>query len=394
MAVKGIFTSDAGGLGERPEGFSSVILREGRGYGAPMFALSSGMANTNCDNTMVTWHEEGMMQSRVVITAVPVATGSTMIVEDSSWFTENTVFMVESTGEYLLVLGITGNAITVQRGLSGTAILPIIIGGDEQALQLIGNAFEEGSERPTGIAVSPYHRSNIVQIFRNAWDITGTAKAVNYRYGSRLEKNKGTAALRHAEAIERSLIWGKQHLGVVNNKPYRQMDGILSQFRTNFFAAPTGGLTRRAMTDFIERIFSKRIEGKPNERIFWCGNVAIRALQEIVYRYSEYNITYNEQAFGIDVQTFKTPFGDAKLLIHPLMNDSPVYSSQLYALHPGAMEMCWLRRTEHKDEGSNGQASDLRDAMSGVYTSELTCKYALEQTGGVMMGVEVDHYVA
>lgn len=393
MAVKGIFTSDAGGLAERPEALSSTILREGRGYGAPLFAISSGMPNTDCDQTMVSWHEEGIMNSRCAITAMPTPDGATIVVEDSSWFTENSIFMVESSGEYVLVLGITGNTITVQRGLAGTGVTPIVLGGDEEALQLIGNAFEEGSERPSSVATSPYPRTNITQIFRNAWDITGTAKASKYRFGSRVEKNKGTASLRHAEDIERSLIWGKQHVGVVNNKPFRQMDGVLSQLRTNFFASPGGGLTRRSLTDFIERIFSKRIEGQPNERVFWCGNVAIRALQEICYRYSEYQISLREKAWGIDVQTFVTPFGSATLMIHPLMNDSPVWSNQMYAFHPGAMEMCWLRRTEHKSEGGNGMASDLRDAEAGVFTSELTCKYMLEQTGGVMMDIEVDHYV-
>ena len=394
MAVKGIFTSDAGGLNERPDSFSSTILREGRGFGGPMFGISSGMANTTTDQTMVSWMEEGMRQSRAVITMVTNPTGSTLVLEDTTWFTENTVLMVESTGEYLLVLGITGNAITVQRGLGRTEIVPIVLGGDEVAVQLIGNAFEEGSERPTSIAYAPYPRSNITQIFRNAWDITGTAQAVNYRYGSRLTRNKSTAALAHAEAIERSLIWGKQAIGVVNNKPFRQMDGIISQLRTNFFAAPAGGLTRRVLTDFIERIFSKRIEGQPNERIFWSGPVAVRALTEIAYRYSDYQISQTDMAFGLNVTKFITNHGTATIMTHPLMMDSPVWSNQMYALHPGAMEMAWLRRTQHQGEDGNGKASDLRDAQAGVYTSELTTKYMLEQTAGVLMDIEIDHYVA
>ena len=392
MAVKGIFVSDAGALAERPEAFSSVILREARGYGVPLFALSSGMPNIDCDQTMVSWYEEGLLHSRTLITQIATPTGSTFVIDDASWVTENQVFMIEASGEYILVLGVTGNTLTVQRGIGGTAITPIVLGGDEVAIQLIGAAFEEGSERPTAIATSPYPRTNITQIFRHSWDITGTAKASKYRWGDRKPRNKATAANRHAEHIERSLIWGKRHVGVVNNKPYRQMDGLIAQLRTNFMISPAGGLTRRALTDFIERIFSKNIEGQPNERLFFCGNVSVRALQEIVYRYGDYQISLRENDFGIKVQKFVTPFGDASLMIHPLMNESPVWSNQIYAFHPGAIEMAWLRRTEHIGEGQNGQASDLRDAEAGVFTSELTTKYMLEQTGGVLMDIEVNHY--
>ena len=391
MAIKGIFTSDAGGLGERETALSSTILKAERGQRAMTFALSSGMMNTDTDQTAVTWYEEGLMHSRVAITNMVNPTGNAIGVQDASWMTENMVLLVEATGEYVFVLGITGNTLSVQRAIGGTPLTPIVLGGDEIALQLVGVSFEEGSERPIGVTTSPYPRSNITQIFRHAWDITGTAEAVTYRHGNRVERNKAVAGTAHAESIERSLIWGKMHHGVVNNKPQRMMDGIISQLRTNFTVAPPGGLTRRPLTDFIERVMSRNIEGQPNERLFFCGNTAVRALQEIAYSSSEYQISVSEQAFGINVQKFICPWGTISLLIHPLMNESPVWTNQIYALHPGAMEMSWLRRTSKSEEGTGGSASDLRDARSGTITSELTCKYKLEQTGGVLMDISVKH---
>lgn len=393
MAIKGIFTSDAGALGERPQSLSSTIYRESRGHGVPLFALSSGMETEDCDQTMVSWYEEGIMHSRVLITTIADPAANTFIVEDASWITENTIFLAENTGEHMIVLSITGNAVTVQRGIAGTGVQPINLGGGEFGIQMIGTAFEEGSERPTAVATSPYPRNNITEIQRNAWDITGTAQATTYRFGNRMSKNKGTAAMRHAEGMERSLIWGRLHNGVVNNKPHRQMNGMLAQLRSNFFVSPQGGLTRRALGDYVERLFSKNIEGMPNERITFTGNVAVRALNEIAFRYSEYNIETMETQFGIKISKFCTPFGDLTMMIHPMMNENPVWAKEMYSLHPGAMKLCWLRRTDHKGEDSNGSASDLRDAKSGVYTSELTCKYAIEQTGAVMSDIEVEHFV-
>lgn len=393
MAVKGIFVSDAGALMERPGELNSVVLKEARGGATPLFALSAGMSSSDTTDTSVTWYEEGIMHSRCLVTAINTPLGNQITVEDASWLTENMIMMVESTGEYLIVLGVSGDVLTVQRGIGGTAKDPIVVGGDDVALQLIGTAFEEASERPTGIATSPYPRTNICQIFRRAWDISGTAKAVNYRFGPRKERNKATAAMCHAEDIERSLIWGKTHVGVVSNRPYRQMNGLLAQLRSNIFVSPSTGLNRRVLTDYVERLFSKNIQGQPNERITFCGNVSIRALNEIAWRYGDYHIQLRENEFGIKVSNFVTPFGDLTLMPHPLMNDSPVWSSDIYSFHPAAIETTWLRRTTHEEEGRNGGASDLRDAEAGVYTSELTCKYKLESTGAIMTGVSVDHYV-
>lgn len=392
MAVKGIFVSDAGGLQERQEALSSTILREERGSNTPLFVLSSGMANMDTTNVVTSWYEESIMSTRAIITAVATATGNQLVVDDSSWLRENMVMMVESTGEYVMVLGVVGNTLTVQRGLAGTSVAAITIGNDDIGLQLIGTAFEEASERPTSIATNPYPRTNMTQIFRDSWDISGTAQAVTYKFGDRMAKNKMDAAMMHAESIERTIIWGKKHNGVVNNKPHRQMDGVLAQLRSNIFAAPATGLTRRVMDDYCERLFSKNIKGKPNERITFCGNVALRALNEIAWRYGDYQIAVKENEFGIDVRRFISPFGTITLMPHPLMNDSPAWSTDLYSLHPAAMEMHWLRRTFHESEATNGSASDLRDAKSGVFTSELTVAYKLEATGAIMGDISAEYY--
>lgn len=392
MAVKGIFVSDAGALNERTGDMNSTILYEARGGGVPLFALSAGMSQTDCDSAIVSWYEEGLMHSRCAITAAPNPVGNIITVEDASWLHENMILMVESTGEYLMILGVSGNTLTVQRGMSQTGISPIVIGDTEQAVQLIGTAFEEASERPTAIATSPYPRTNVTQIFRRSWDISGTSQATNYRFGNRQDKNKATAAMNHALDMERSFIWGKRHIGVINNKPFRQFDGLLAQMRSNIFLSPTAGLQRRVLEDYVERLFSKNIKGEANERLTFCGNAAVRAMNEIAWRYGTYNISEKTNEFGLDVKRFMTPFGDLTMMIHPMMNENPVWSHQLFSLHPAALEISWLRRTFHQDGDEQGKASDLRDATAGVYTSECTVKYKMEATGAIMADVAVDHY--
>ena len=392
MAVKGIFVSDAGGLNERQDALSSTILREARGGSVPFFALSSGMANESVTSAVFSWYEEGMWSSRAIVLAVNAPTGNLLTLDDTSWLHENMILQVESTGEQLMILGVSGNTITVHRGIGSTPVSPIVVGGSEVALQLIGTAFEEASERPTAISTSPYPRWNQCQIFRRAWDISGTAQATTYRFGDRMARNKAEAAMFHAEDMERSFLFGRMHSGVINNKPFRMMDGILAQLRTNIFVSPVGGLDRRALDDYTERLFSKNIKGKPNERISFCGNVTLRALNEIAYRYGEYSVTPSDNTFGLDFHRFRCQFGTITFMVHPMMNESPIWSRDLYSLHPAAMSVQWLRRTFHQDGDDSGKASDLRDGTAGVFTSEVSVKYGLEQTGAIMTGIAADYY--
>jgi hypothetical protein len=74
------------------------------------------------------------------------------------------------------------------------------------------------------------------------------------------------------------------------------------------------------------------------------------------------------------------------------MNESKIWAKEMYSFHPASMCLQWLRPTFHQDGDEMGKASDLRDGTAGVYTSELSVKYAMEATGAIMTNVSVDHY--
>ena len=393
MAVKGIFTSDAGDLGDRQRDISYNLLSYEVGGSVPLFALSAGMDEEIITNTSTEWYEEGLSISRTRITGnVGNPLGPRIEVEDASFLHEKMIMIHEGTGEMLFVKAVNGNELTVTRGFGGGAVLPIVPGSAGDYVQLITTAFEEGSERPPAITTTGYPRNNQTHIFRRTWDITETAKAVTNHMGNRKARNQKKASMNIAEDVERALFWSVRDVGYINNKPIRTMDGVLAQLRSNIFLSPAGGLTRRVLTDFIERLFSRRAAGMADERLFFCGNVAVRALNEIALRYSHYHISETTTVWGIKVMEFRTPFGDVKLLIHPLMNENPIRSSSLYALHPGVMSMSWLRKIQETNGDNQGQASDLRDAESGVFTGEGTCAYKLEATGGILTGISVDHF--
>lgn len=385
MAVKGVFASDQGIQGDRKGDFASALLRINPTGTAPLLALSSGMESAPAADTAVTWFEENHISGRINITN-NATTGVTIIVDDVSIIVPGAIFLVEANGEYMFVQSISGSTLTVIRGFAGTTITTINGSSTPVPIQRIATAHEEGSAKPVAVANLGYPRFNYMQIFRNAWDVTGTARNVEFHTGDLVAKNKRDAGFFHGEDIERALWFGKKSIGVKNSKPFRTMDGVLSQITTNV-TSQSSNTKQEDLNAHFEAVFSRNIKGKPNERIAFCGNSVITTINTIAHLDGVNNLAPGQTEFGFKITKWLTPYGDISLMTHPLFNESPVWTKDMYTLHPGAMRMRWLRRT-HEDTNDRDGTRAGADADFGVFTSELCVEYRAELTGGKYTGID------
>lgn len=387
MSVRGVFASDQNIDGARSGDFASGILQIFPTGTAPLFALTAGMESKDAKDTTVTWFEENKISGRSGITTGIGDTTTTtgLVAADAGSYVVGSILLVEETGEYLFVTAVTGNALTVQRSFAGSTPANITTSHN---LQEIGKAFEEGSDRPTAVANIGTPRFNYVQIFRNTWDVTLTAQAVDYRTGDLQAKNERDCAFFHAEDMEKAMIWGRRSIGIRNQRPFRTMDGINTQITTNVTAA--GGTTSYAQLDtFFRGVFSKNIRGKPNERICFTGNLGLSVLNNIALQHanSSMNIEPGQTDFGMNIHRWITPYGNLTLMTHPLMVESSFWTGDLYVYHPGAIRTRYLRRTTIDNDNANGTRAG-RDANSGVYTTEMCIEYRAEETGGQYTGMQ------
>lgn len=378
--IRGVFTSDAGITGDRQGDFAAGILTVNPTGSAPLFALTSGMPSAPCTDVIINWFEENHISGRTGVASFSTdGDGTGIVLDDASGYTPSTILLVQETGEYLFIYAVAGNTVTVARGFGGSTAVTIL---NTHNVQRIGTAHEEGSSRPTAIANLGRPVFNYVQIFRNAWDVTGTAKAVKFHTGSQVAKSKADAATFHSEDIERSLIWGIQHIGTLNNQPFRTMKGINNQITTNIDVQDATTSWAEVQT-FLRGIFSRNIQGKPNERVAFCGNMALQVLNDIALSIAHLNISVGQTDFGLNVHTLITPFGKISLMTHPLMVENPVWTKELYVYHPGAIRTRYLRKTFLDDYDEEGTRAGV-DADFGVYTTELSVEYRAELTGGRM----------
>ena len=386
--IQGIFMSNQSIVGDRVGDFSSAILQINPTGTALMLALSSGMGKSPAADTIFNWFEDTHQAGRT--TTASGGTTTTVVVGDGSMYVPGQVLLVEETGEIIFVTATSSNTLTVIRGMGGTTITSI---DNTMHVQNIGNAHEEASERPTAVTQQGTARSNLTQIFRNTWAISGTTKAVKYRTGSKVAKNKADCALSHAEDMERAFLWGRKHLGTLNSKPFRLTDGIdsqLDQYGGIVEAANSGGAGQLDWTDFedfIRRVFAVNVKGQPNERIAIGGDKAVQVLNQMARADGTYNIEAGETTLGIKVTKLVTAFGSINLMTHPLMNENPVWQKELFVLHPGAIRKRVLRETQDEGYDSNGNRIDGRDADEGIMTTELGFELGAAQTMGHLTNI-------
>jgi hypothetical protein len=390
MAIQGIFASNNGIVGERVGDFASAILMTNPTGDTPLLGLTAGMPKESAADVAFTWFEDIHQAGRQA--TVSGALTTTVVVADGSFYTPNTILLVEETGEHLFVTAAVGNSLTVIRGLAGTTIVSI---DNTMHVQKIGNAHEEASSRPTAVTQQGAPRTNYVQIFRNGWAISGTAKAVKYLTGSKLAHNKEFCATYHAEDIERSFIWGKKTITTYNGQQFRMTDGILTQIEQyggNVESANTGGtpgdLSRGDLESWIADVFTYNVKGQPNERVAFTGNQALAVVNRMAFLDGTYQFAHSETKLGIKITEVMTPFGTLKLMTHAMMNENPVWSHEIYALHPGAFKKRVLRDTfpENYDKHGNGVAGV--DADEGAITSEMGIQVGAARTMGIYRNIQ------
>ena len=388
MAVKGVFASDQNIVGTRIGDFASSLLVVNPTGSAPMLALTSGMPSRDATDTIVNWFEEVKLTGRTGVSSVNGDGDSTLItVDDASSYIAGTVLLVEETAEIVLVTSVSGSNLTIQRSIGGTTLTTITTNHN---FQRIGNGHEEGSLMPQAVVNLGDVRFNVTQIFRNAWSITGTAKAIRWHTGSQIAKNRADCALFHAEDIERSLIWGVQHIGVLNGQPFRLMDGLVKQSTSHggTSASQSSNTKWSNLLSHFQSVFAYNIKGKPNERITFCGNSVLTVLNRLAAINSTINMSQGATEFGLRVNKLLTPYGDVSLMTHPLMNENALWTKAMYTWHPGAIMTRYLRRTNIEAYDRNGTRIAGVDADQGVYTTELSVQQMAAQTSGIYTGID------
>jgi hypothetical protein len=386
MAAGTIFTSNFT-QDHAKKSFAGMITRLMPNGEAPLFGMTSMLKEETAVAVEHGFFSKTMLFPQMTLNgAIADGVVNVFTVTSTANLLPGMLMRANSTGEIVLINQvISATQVQVQRGVGTVAAAAI---ADTVNLYQIGNAFEEASLRPQAQNVQPVRLTNVTQIFRNSWAISGSAAATQMLAGvTNVAENRQDCAGFHAKDIETSLFFGQKFQGLRNGQPFRTMDGLHSFINTlayypsymaavNVFTA--GGTTTYAQLEgFLDVCFNQNTDPKiGNQRVLFVGGNAKRVITNIARFATGYqiNIESKQNAYGLQFDEFRTPRGTFKMVEHPLFNSNVDWQKMGVAVDLSSFNVAYLRRTENKEFNSSGNVAQDNgiDAEGGTLTTELT----------------------
>lgn len=383
VAFAGLRGTGDWGTDERPKNFREMILWRNPNGSAPLTALMARMKTEKTDDPEFAWWEEELNAVRLVVdgaqtsvtTLIEVTVGGlSLVIGDILLVSKTEVAGYDN--ELMEVTAVTDDTnIVCDRGVAGSTAAAI---SDLDLVTKIGNVYAEGTVSPTVSADNPVKLLNFAQIFKTAYELTGTAQVTRARTGDPLKNDKKRRMFSHSVSLELAFLFGKAFETVgANGKPKRFCGG-LREFITTNATVYTALVTEDIFLDDLYRVFDYDAGNAGNERIIFAGNVFLNELNKIARGSASTRINFDGtlKAYGMELQKWILPQGTMFIRTHPLMNTHAVYEASAFVIDPSAIVYRPLRDTKPME---NIQANDA-DTRKGQWMTEAGIEVRHEKT--------------
>ncbi len=395
----GIFNSSLFTQDQAKKSFAGMITRLMPNGTAPLFGLTSMLESETAVNVEHGFFTKTMLFPQLTLGGGGQAIGDVVFtVTSTANVLPGMIMRVDSTGENVIINSILS---TTQVGVTravGTVAAAAIAGAVN--LYQVGNAFEESSLRPNALAINPQRVTNLTQIFRNTWAVSGSAAAVQMIAGdTNVAENKQDCAAFHAADIEKAQFFGQKFSGTRNGQPFRTMDGIysivsnLAYYPSTYSSAnlTVAGATTN-YTQFeaaFDPCFNQTTDPKvANERVLFVGGTAKKVINNIGRLNGTYMMVDGQTSWGFQFSTIKIARGTFRIVEHPLFNTNASWSKLAIAVDLSSFRLAYLgnRKTQHKAFNADGEEAQDNgiDAVGGTLTTELTTLIKNPPAFGIM----------
>ena len=396
MTIQGLRTTENWVSDERPLSWRKGLLMLDPNGSAPLTGLTSAMKERSVKDPEFNWWEKRLQTRRIALSAdltAPAAGTPEVIsvVSGALGFKAGDVMWMEKSSEIMHVLQdpTVDTSLAVLRGAAGTTPAANTVVSDNPYIVCIGSAFEEASNAPTGVNFDPTKVWNYCQIFRNTLEASNTATKTELRTTDAIEEAKREVLQLHGIDMERAFWWGTRFETTKNGKPLRFLGGFTSFIDANNIVAQNG--TPAKMTDlegWLERIFRYG----SNEKMAFCGNRALLAINQIVRKNSTFNIQSGIKEYGMEVTKLVCPFGQLVIKTHPLFNQMasvvPTYysvDSWMYVLDMSKIGYVYLNGRDTKYEPKLEQNG--LDGLKSGWITECSIEVAHPETHFLIKGL-------
>jgi hypothetical protein len=387
MAFAGLRGTGDWGTDERPKNFREMILWRNPNGTAPLTALMSKMKTEKTDDPEFAWWEEEQNAVRVVIDGIQLlASGDWELVSGGLQLVPGDLLLISQatqteayTNEIVEVVTVIDDTnIDVTRGAAGTTAVDTV---DLDYATKIGNVYGEGTGSPDVTSNNPTKLLNKAQIFKTAYELTGTVQVTRARTGDPLKNDKKRTMFQHSAALEFAFLFGKvSETTGANGKPKRYCGG-LREFTTSnvkVFTTSSDPMTEDKFLDEISPCFDYDAGNAGNERLIFAGNGFLNNLNKMARNSGSTRVNFDStiKAYGMELAKWILPQGTVYVRSHPLLNTHPVYTLSAFVIDPSAIVYRPLRDTKPQD---NIQLPDA-DTRKGQWFTEAGIEVRHEKT--------------
>lgn len=390
------------GTDERPKSFREGILRFNPNGTAPIFALSSKAKKRNVTDPEFAWWAEGNVLIRLQVNGA-LAAGDSLVTVNSLDPTATTlganlgtatnlkpgdILLVEPaadattfTNELIEVDDVLSDTqFTARRGAGGTTAATIANAG---FLTVISSAYAEGTGVPRSVSRNPIKFSNFIQIFKDTYELTGTADKTVTRTNNNYSEDKKRKMFKHSQDIEWSILLGRAAETTGDNgKPKRFMGGIRSFLPSTNVTVFGAAVTPSTFLDSLAPVFDFDT-GAGDTRMMFAGNQALIELSKIFAGEVLYNVNNVVKVYGMDFQEFILPNGRVLIKSHPLLSRHGLYKKAGFVIDFDALSYVTMSGRPDGRAKDDVQADD-EDVRRGYWQTDcslevdyggLTCAY-------------------
>ena len=366
--------------------FAATITRLMPNGQAPLFGMTAMLPSETALQVEHGFFTKTMLFPAVQLSVAAVAADTVLTVVSTADVLAGMLMRAESTGEVVIINNIlSATQVSVTRGIGTTAGAIAL----NVRMYQTGNAFEESSIRPNALQINPVRITNLTQIFRNTWALSGSAQATQVIAGdSTVAENRMDCAAFHAADMEKALFFGTKSQGTRNGQPFRTMDGLRNIIlNPAFYPASYNGVVNNTVaggtTNFtqlenaLDPVFNQATDPKVgNERILFVGGTARRVLNNIGRVNGTYFIQNGQSNYGLQFGSFNIARGSFRMIEHPLFNSNADWGRYAIAVDLSTFRVAYLggRKTMRQEFNMDGKAVDNGiDAVGGTLTTEMTC---------------------
>ncbi len=285
----GVFNTSGFTTDLAAKSFAGMITRLMPNGQAPLFGMTSMLPTETALQVEHGFFTKTMLFPNLNLdAAVADGVANVFTVASTANVLPGMLMRAESTGEVVIINSVlNATQVSVTRGVGTTAAAI----ADNVNLYQIGTAFEESSVRPNALQINPVRITNLTQIFRNTWALSGSAQATQVIAGeSTVAENRMDCAAFHAADIEKALFFGNKSQGTRNGQPFRTMDGLIKIVTTNSASSNTtaGGTTSFTQLEAaLDPCFNQSTDPKVgNERVLFVGGEAWKSYRTVALGHS------------------------------------------------------------------------------------------------------------